>query len=360
MPVKLGTRVISKDKPPFVIAEMSGNHGGSLSTALSLVDAVAASGAQALKLQTYTADTMTLDVDRPEFMIRDSESLWRGRRLHELYEEAHTPWEWHEPIMQHAQEQGLVCFSSAFDASSVDFLESLDVPMYKVASFECIDLPLIRKIAATGKPMIISTGMATLEEIEKAVKAAREAGCEDLTLLKCTSSYPARPEDANLLTIPAMRERFECEVGLSDHTIGTAVAVAAVALGATAIEKHVTLSRKGCGVDAAFSAEPHELAALVRDTASARVALGEVLFGPTDSEKTGRTMRRSLYFTTSIPAGDRVSAASIRSIRPGLGLLPEHFEAVIGRTLVVDVEFGQPVSWDCFEKIAEEDEAGIK
>lgn len=337
------------DVDPLIIAEMSGNHGGSLESALALVDAVAASGAQALKLQTYTADTMTLDIDRPEFIIQNPDSLWFGRRLHELYREAHTPWEWHGPIMDRALNAGLICFSSAFDVTSVDLLESLNVPLYKVASFECIDLPLIRKVASTGKPVIISTGMATLEEIEEAVDAARGAGCQQLTLLKCTSSYPAQAKDANLLTIPAMRERFGCDVGLSDHTVGTAVAVAAVALGATVIEKHVTLSRGGGGVDAAFSAEPDELAALVRDTAAARAALGAVAFGPTESEVAGRSRRRSLYFTRALRAGEAVPADAVRSIRPGLGLAPKFIDVVVGKRLATDVDLGQPVEWECFE-----------
>lgn len=334
---------------PFVVAEMSGNHGGSLDTALMLVDAVAATGAQALKLQTYTADTMTLNVDRPEFVIQNPESLWRGRHLHDLYQEASTPWDWHAPIFDRARRHGLICFSSAFDATSVDFLESLGVPMYKVSSFECIDLPLIQKVAETGKPVIISTGMATLEEMDEAVEAARGAGCSDLTLLKCTSSYPAQPEEANLLTIPAMQKRFGCSVGLSDHTIGTAVAVAAVALGATVIEKHVTLSRESGGVDAAFSAEPAELAALVRDTATARAAMGTESFEPTNSELAGRTRRRSLYFTRGLRSGETLPSDAVRSIRPGHGLAPKFVDVVVGKRLAVDVKFGEPVTWECFE-----------
>lgn len=348
MSVKIGDRLVGVDHAPFVIAEMSGNHDGSLDRALEIVDMAADAGAHALKLQTYTADTMTLDLDRDEFVIDDPRSLWSGRNLYSLYEEAHTPWEWHEPIMRRASDRGVLCFSSPFDASAIDFLEDLDVPCYKIASFENIDTPLIRAVAATGKPVIISTGIATLEEIDDAVEAARDAGCDELVLLKCTSSYPASPDDSHLRTIPALRERYGCEIGLSDHTLGIGVAVAAVALGATVVEKHVTLARAGGGVDAAFSLEGPELAALVEETARARQALGEVRFGPTERELGARKRRRSLYVTEDLRAGDVLSPANLRSIRPGLGLAPKHFDALLGRVAKQDIRRGTPAAWELF------------
>lgn len=348
--VRIGEIPIGRDQPPFVIAEMSGNHGGSLDRALSIVDALDGTGVRAVKLQTYTADTMTLDVDRPEFVIDDPDSLWYGRRLYDLYEEAHTPWDWHEPIMRRAREHGLLCFSSPFDATAVDFLESLDVPAYKIASFENIDIPLIRKVASTGKPVIISTGIADLEEIGEAVEAAREAGCEQLILLKCTSSYPASPEDSHLRTIPDMRDRFGCEIGLSDHTLGIGVAVAAVAVGATVIEKHVTLDRAEGGVDAAFSLEPSEISMLVSEADRARQALGRVRYGPTESEAGARERRRSLYVAEDLTAGDVLTSDNVRSIRPGLGLKPKHLRRIIGKRAARDVERGTPLSWDLVEE----------
>jgi N-acetylneuraminate synthase len=349
MAMEIGGVPIGLDHRPFIIAEMSGNHDGSLDRALKIVDIAADAGAQALKLQTYTADTLTLDVDRPEFTIHNDGSLWKGRNLHSLYQEAYTPWEWHEPIMRYAADRGLVCFSSAFDPTSVEFLESLNVPAYKIASFECVDIPLIRTVASTGKPLIISTGIATLEEIDDAVAAARGAGCTDLVLLKCTSSYPASPDDAHLNNIPALRERFGCEVGLSDHTMGTAVSVASVALGATVIEKHVTLSRGDGGVDAAFSLEPDELAELCEATDIARRSLGGVQFGPTASEAGAVTRRRSLYITTDLKAGDVLTPENLRSVRPGLGLAPKHWDAVIGRALTHDAPRGTPLSWELLD-----------
>jgi pseudaminic acid synthase len=331
---------------PFVIAEMSGNHNQSLERALAIVEACARSGAHALKLQTYTADTMTLDIDDTEFFINDPNSLWHGNSLYSLYQQAYTPWEWHKPIMERARELGLVCFSSPFDASAVDFLESLNVPCYKIASFENTDIPLIQKVASTGKPMIISTGMASLAELDEAVTAARQAGCKDIILLKCTSNYPASPENSNLRTIPHMRELFDCEVGLSDHTVGIGAAIAAVSLGATVIEKHFTLSRADGGVDSAFSLEPDEMAALVTETERAWQALGYIRYGPTDSEKDSLIFRRSLYITADMKAGDVFTKSNIRAIRPGYGLAPKYLESLLGKRINRDMRTGTPLNWD--------------
>jgi len=332
--------------PPFVIAEMSGNHNRSLDRAMAIVDAAAEAGAHAIKLQTYTADTLTIDAHGPDFTIEDEKSLWKGRNLYELYKEAYTPWEWHAPIMERARAKGLVAFSSPFDETAVDFLETLGVPAYKIASFENVHLPLIRKAAATGKPLIISTGMATTAELDDAVGAAREAGCRDLVLLKCTSTYPATPENTNLLTIPDIRARYGCEVGLSDHTMGVGVAVAAVALGATVIEKHFTLARADGGVDSAFSLEPHELKALVIETRRAAAAMGHVSYGPTEAETKSLAFRRSLFAVKDIEAGDTLTADSVRIIRPGTGLPPKDFDRVLGRCARVRIARGTPLSWD--------------
>lgn len=344
--IVLSGRTVGHSAPPFVIAEMSGNHCGSLDRALSIVDAAAAAGAHALKLQTYTADTITLDVEGGAFSISDPASLWAGRTLHSLYDEAHTPWEWHSAILGRARELGMVCFSSPFDESAVDFLETLDVPAYKIASFENTHLPLIRYAASTGKPLIVSTGMATEDELTRAVDAAREAGCKDLVLLKCTSTYPASPADTNLATIPDMRERFGCEVGLSDHTMGLAVSLAAVALGATVIEKHFTLSRAEGGVDSAFSTEPDELQALVQQSEQVWQAIGSVRYGPTGAEQRSLQFRRSLYVAEDMRAGEAFTRDNLRVVRPGLGLEPRHYEAVLGRTVSRDAPKGTPVTWE--------------
>ncbi|RQD79734.1 MAG: pseudaminic acid synthase, partial [Methanocalculus sp. MSAO_Arc1] len=293
--MEIAKHFIGKDHPPFIIAEMSGNHNHSLDRALAIVEAAAKAGAHAIKLQTYTADTMTLDIAEGEFFISDEKSLWKGQSLYNLYKQAYTPWEWHEPIMKRAEELGLICFSTPFDETAVDFLETLNVPAYKIASFENNHLPLIRKVAATGKPLIISTGMATIAELDEAVRTARDAGCQDIILLKCTSNYPATPENSNILTIPHMRELFNCEVGLSDHTLGIGAAVAAVAHGATVIEKHFTLSRADGGVDSAFSMEPSELRMLVEETERAWQSLGGVVYGSMEAEKRSLMFRRSLY-----------------------------------------------------------------
>lgn len=331
---------------PFIIAEMSGNHNQSLDRALEIVEAAAISGAHALKLQTYTPDTMTLDISGGDFFITDQKSLWKGRSLYELYQEAHTPWKWHKPIFDRARELGLIVFSTPFDDTAVDFLEELDVPCYKVASFENTDLPLIRKIASTGKPMIISTGMATVAELDETVRTARESGCNGIILLKCTSTYPATPEDTNLSTIPHMRELFDCEVGISDHTLGIGVAVASIALGATVIEKHFTLHRAAGGVDAAFSLEPHEMKALVEESKRAWQALGKVQYGPMEAEQKSMVFRRSLYISQDMKAGDILTRESVRSIRPGHGLSPKYMEVVLGKKVNMDLKKGTPVSWD--------------
>jgi len=339
-------RKIGPDHPPFIIAEMSGNHNQSLDRALAIVEAAAKAGAHAVKLQTYTADTMTLDIAGREFFINDPDSLWKGRSLYELYKEAYTPWKWHQPIFDLCREHGLIYLSTPFDETAVDFLESLNVPCYKIASFENTDIPLIRKVAATGKPIIISTGMATIAELDETVRTAREAGCGDLILLKCTSSYPATPENTNILTIPHMAKRFDCQVGLSDHTMGIGAAVASVALGATVIEKHFTSSRADGGVDSAFSMEPDEMSALVAETERAWQALGKVSYGPTEKEKKSLIFRRSLYIVKDIKKGDVLTKGNLRAIRPGLGLAPKYYDMLLGKRVNRDVECGTAVSWE--------------
>lgn len=339
---------LARGTPPFVIAEMSGNHNQSLERALEIVDAAARSGAHALKIQTYTPDTMTIDIDEREFHIGDPGNLWSGRSLYDLYGEAYTPWEWHAPIFNRARERGILAFSTPFDATSVEFLETLDVPMYKIASFENTDLPLIRRVAATGKPVIISTGMATAAELDETVRAARAEGCKDLVLLKCTSTYPATPANTNLLTIPHMRELFGCEVGISDHTMGVGVSVAGVALGASVVEKHFTLARSEGGVDSAFSMEPAEMAQLVIDTERAWQALGEVAYGPTAAETKSLQYRRSLYVVEDLKAGDELTASNVRAIRPGLGLPPKFISQVLGRKVTRDVPRGTALTWAIF------------
>lgn len=346
MKFEIAGREIGLGSPPFIIAEMSGNHNQSLERALTLVEAAAAAGAHALKLQTYTADTITIDVKDGEFAVADPGNLWAGTTLHQLYQLAHTPWEWHEPIFKRSRELGMLAFSTPFDESAVDFLETLDAPCYKIASFENIHLPLIRKAAATGKPLIISTGMASIAELDDAVRAAREAGCERLVLLKCTSTYPADPENTNILTIPHLRQLFNCEVGLSDHTMGIGVAVASVALGATVIEKHFTIRRSDGGVDSAFSMEPEEMAALARETKQAWQALGKVSYGPTPSEMKSLQFRRSLYIVADLQPGDTLSKENLRAIRPGLGLPPKHLEGLFGKKVNCSIKRGTPMSWD--------------
>ncbi len=334
------------DDKPFIIAEMSGNHNQSLERAMKIVEAVAETGVDAIKLQTYTADTMTIDKDTDEFFIADKDSLWQGESLYNLYKKAYTPWEWQEKIFRYAEKLGLVCFSTPFDNTSVDFLENIGCPIYKIASFENVDLPLIRKVAKTGKPIIASTGMASVGELDEVVRTAKENGCKDLTLLKCTSSYPATEEGANLRTIPHMKEMFKCRVGLSDHTRGIGVAVASIALGATVIEKHFTLSRDDGGVDSAFSLEPKEMKSLVIECNRAFKAMGEICYNPTEQEKKSLQFRRSLYFVEDLKKGDYITERSIRSIRPGYGLEPKFFDVLINKKVIKDIKRGTAVTWD--------------
>jgi N-acetylneuraminate synthase len=342
---KLGDREIGSHHRPFVIAEMSGNHNQSLERALEIVEAAARAGAHGLKIQTYTPDTMTIDLDEREFHIGDPASLWTGTSLYTLYGQACTPWDWHPPIFARARELGLVVFSTPFDDTAVEFLESLDVPCYKIASFENTDLPLIRRVAATGKPVIVSTGMATVAELGETVHAAREAGCRDLILLKCTSTYPASAQNTNILTIPHMRSLFDCEVGLSDHTLGVGVAVASVALGATVIEKHFTLSRADGGVDSNFSMEPAEMATLVQETGRAWESMGRISYGPTEAERASLQFRRSLYVVEDIAAGQVLTRDNLRAIRPGMGLPPKYLDVVLGRTVARDLRRGTALEW---------------
>lgn len=338
----------SLDKP-FIIAEMSGNHNQSLERALEIVDAAAGAGVDALKIQTYTADTMTIDKSDGEFFISDPKSLWEGESLYSLYQKAYTPWEWHEAIFDRCKEKGIIGFSTPFDFSAVDFLEELDCPIYKIASFENIDLPLIKRVAKTGKPMIVSTGMANVAELQELVDIARENGCEDLTLLKCTSSYPASPKGSNLLTIPHMKELFKCNVGVSDHTLGIGVAVASMALGARVVEKHFTLSRSDGGVDSAFSLEPTEMAQLVRECNTAVQALGHVSYQLQEQERKSLVYRRSLYVVKDMQAGDVLTSENMRSIRPGLGLSPKYYERLLGKKIKCNVSRGTAIAWDMLE-----------
>ena len=345
--ITIGQHMVGQGHQPFVIAEMSGNHNQSLSRALAIVDAAARAGAHALKLQTYTADTMTIDVSEGDFVISDPNSLWHGRNLYGLYQEAHTPWEWHKPIFDRARALGMVPFSTPFDDTAVDFLEGLGSDCYKIASFEMTDLPLVRRVAKTGKPLIISTGMSSLSEIGETVAAARAAGCRDLVLLKCTSTYPATPENTNIATIPHLRQAFGVEVGLSDHTMGVGAAVAAVALGATVIEKHFTLARADGGVDSTFSLEPDELAALVVESKRAWQALGTVHYGTSSpQEAKSLSFRRSLYVVKDVAPGEAFTAANVRAIRPGHGLAPKWLDHVLTRKASCALARGTPLKFD--------------
>ena len=344
--MRFAERAVGEGARPLIVAELSGNHNGSLERALAIVDAAADAGADAVKLQTYTADTMTLDAGGRDFTIDDPSSPWHGRRLYDLYGEAATPWEWHPALFERARERGIACFSSPFDESAIAYLERFDPPAYKIASFELTDLPLIAAAARTGRPLIVSTGMATLEEIGAAVTTAREHGAPDVVLLKCTSTYPASPQNSHLRTIPDLRARFGCEVGLSDHTGGIGAAIAAVALGAAMIEKHVTLARADGGVDAAFSLEPHELAALVLESARAWEALGEVRYGPTRAERGSLRFRRSLYVADDVRAGDELTPRNVRIVRPGFGLPPSAYADVLGRRAARDLARGTALAWE--------------
>lgn len=344
--IKIGHKEIGRHTKPFIIAEMSGNHNQSLDRALHLVELAAAVGVDAVKLQTYTADTITLDVHTNEFFISHEDDLWKGQSLYNLYKQAYTPWEWHKTIFDKCKELGLLAFSSPFDETAVDFLESLDVPAYKIASFENVDIPLIRKVARTGKPIIISTGMATAAELDEAVRTVRAEGNNQLVLLKCTSTYPATPANSNLSTIPHMSELFDVQVGLSDHTMGIGVSVAAVTLGATVIEKHFTTSRAEGGVDAAFSMEPHELKMLVEETERAWQSLGHIQYGPTDAEKPSIKNRRSLYIGEDMKRGEILTEKNLRNVRPGLGLETKYYDLVLGKAIKQDVKKGTALSWD--------------
>lgn len=337
---------IGEGHKPFVIAEMSGNHNQSLDRALAIVDAAAEAGAHAVKLQTYTPDTMTINQEGGLFTIDDADSLWSGRNLYDLYKEAHTPWEWHKPIFEHAKKKGLIIFSTPFDESAVDFLEELGVSAYKVASFENTDWPLLKKVAATGKPVIMSTGLATISDLDGAVKTLRESGCKDLVLLKCTSTYPATPENTHLNTIPHLRDMFKCHVGLSDHTMGIGAAVAAVALGARVVEKHFTLRRADGGVDSTFSIEPEELASLVVETERAHLAMGQVYYGVQKAETKSLRFKRSLYAVKDIAQGDAFTEDNVRVIRPGDGLKPMYYETILGKKASTHIKAGTALTWD--------------
>jgi N-acetylneuraminate synthase len=345
--IEIAGRRIGPDHEPFVICELSGNHNGDLDRALAMIDAAAATGCDAIKLQTYTADTITLDSDRPEFLIHGG--LWDGRKLYDLYQEAHTPYEWHAALFERARKAGVILFSTPFDETAVDLLADLGAPAYKIASFEAVDLPLIRYAAARGKPLIISTGMANQGEIAAAKAAALEAGAPGVVLLHCVSSYPAPLEDANLRTVPDMIARFGGPVGLSDHTPGTAASVAAVALGACAIEKHFTLARADGGPDAAFSLEPAEFSALVSDAKAAWRALGRAHYDLLGSERANLQFRRSLYVTAEVRAGQPITRANVRSVRPGLGLPPAALSDVLGRKAARDLSRGEPLAWDMLD-----------
>jgi len=344
--IVIENKVIGGNKDVFFVAEMSGNHNQSLDRALAIVDAAARAGASALKIQTYTSDTMTLDMDEREFFIHDEASLWKGQSLHQLYGKAYTPWEWHQPIFDRCRQHGLIGFSTPFDETSLDFLESLSVPLYKIASFENVDIPLIRKVASTKKPLIISTGMATVDEMDEAVAAARDAGCRELILLKCVSAYPAPAEDANLLTMRDLKSRYGCLVGLSDHSLGMGVSIAAATLGAEVIERHLTMSRRDGGVDAAFSLEPEEMMLLVGEARKAKRATGRVSYGPVESEKQSTKFRRSIYVARDMKKDTNFTKENVRVIRPGLGLAPKHYDEILKKKAACDLKKGTPLIWD--------------
>lgn len=344
--MKIRQSNIGLNHPPFIIAEMSGNHNHSLERALQIVEAAAESGVNALKIQTFTPETMTLNLNRGEFKITDKKSLWNNSTLFSLYERAYTPWDWHPIIFKRARSLGIIPFSTPFDITAVNFLEDLGVDCYKIASFENTDIPLIKSIARTGKPIIMSTGMASISELDESVTAAKEAGCKDLILLKCTSTYPASPKFSNLSTIPHMRELFNCEVGLSDHTLGIGVSVSSIPFGATVIEKHFTLDRMDGGVDSTFSMEPHEMTQLVNEANQAWEAIGKISYGITEAEEKSVQFKRSLYITNDVRKGDFINQNNVKAIRPGLGMPPKYLPTVIGRRFNNDYKIGTPLTWE--------------
>ena len=345
--IKICGKKIGPGFPPYIVAELSANHNGNVETARKIIEAAKQSGADAIKVQTYTADTLTIDCDHEDFRIHGG--LWDGRTLYDLYEEAHMPWEWHQPLFEHARELGITIFSSPFDSTAVDLLEDLNTPAYKIASFELVDLPLIKYVSSTGKPMILSTGMANVEEIQEAIVTAREGGCKELAILHCVSGYPAPAEDYNLRVIPDMIERFGLVTGLSDHTLNNTTAIASIAMGVSIIEKHFTLDRRSGGPDDSFSLEPHELKQLCEDSKTVWSSLGEMNYERKKSEEGNAIFRRSLYVVKDIKAGESISKENVKSIRPGFGLAPKLFEQVIGRTALHDISFGTPLSLDDLE-----------
>ncbi len=344
--IEIGDRKIGEKYPPFVVAELSANHDQSLEKAFSLVKAAAACGAHAVKLQTYTPDTMTLNIDQDEFRIQDKKSLWHNSTLYDLYQKAYTPWEWHAPIFKLANQLGVLAFSSPFDVTAVEFLEKLDVPCYKIASFENTDFELLKCVALTQKPVILSTGLATQMDLDQSIEHLRESGCSKIIILKCTSSYPASPSSANLKTIQHMRHRYQCPIGISDHTLGLGVSLASISFGAVMIEKHFTLDRSQGGLDAPFSMEPSELNQLVTESNAAWKAQGKVFYGPTKQETGSRLFRRSLYLTSDVKKGDMITKKNVRAIRPGMGLSPKYFEKVLGLFVTQKHKMGTPLSWD--------------
>jgi pseudaminic acid synthase len=344
--IKIENVVIGSSHKPFVIAEMSGNHNQSIDRALEIIEAAAKAGAHAVKLQTYTPDTMTINAKGGLFEINDESSLWKGRNLYDLYKEAHTPWDWHKPLFDYARKLGLLIFSTPFDESAVDFLEELGVGAYKIASFENTDQPLLKKIATTGKPVIMSTGLATIADLDEAVRTLRKSGCKDLVLLKCTSTYPSTPENSHLNTIPHMRQLFNCHVGLSDHTMGIGAAIAAVALGAPVIEKHFTLRRSDGGVDSAFSIEPEELKNLVIESERAFLSMGKINYGVQEAEEKSLRFKRSIYVVQNVKAGDIFTKDNLRVIRPGDGMQPKYYETILGKTTSKDISSGTPLTWE--------------
>lgn len=344
--IKIKDRIVGENSKPLVIAELSANHNGSLENALKLVDSAAEAGVEAIKIQTFSPDGITMNVNRDGFVINDPSSLWNGRSLYDLYLEAQTPWEWHKPIFERCAELGVIGFSSPFEHKAVDFLEDLNVPCYKIASFELVDIPLLKKVAQTQKPVILSTGMATVSEIGDAIATLKGGGCNDIILLKCTSTYPASPENTNLLTIPHLKQMSDCQVGISDHTMGIGVSIAAVSLGATVIEKHFTLCRADGGVDSAFSMEPEEMKDLVVESERAWQARGTICYGGTDVEQKSKVFRRSLYIARDLKSGMTLSEKDIRVIRPGYGLEPKYFDVFMGKKVNKDLTKGTPVTWD--------------